>query len=218
MHGWGGNKNSFDSVFFTLPYRTVALDLWGFGESDPPDEAGWSTADYADAVAEFLRRLDLTGVDVVAHSFGARVAIQLAVRHPQAVNKLLLTGAAGLKPAFSLKKKLRVLQYKTAKRLQRVFPVSTDRFGSRDYRALTPQLRQTFLLAVNEDLSLLAKKIGCETLLYWGKEDAETPLSMGKRLHRLIADSTLICVSGGHFAYLNRSFGSVVRNFFGGVV
>ena len=47
--------------------------------------------------AEIIRRLNLAPCDIVAHSFGARVAILLAATYPELVGRMILTGAAGIK-------------------------------------------------------------------------------------------------------------------------
>ncbi len=44
----------------------------------------------ADALAALLARLDAIPADVIGYSFGARVALRLAVEHPAAVHRLVL--------------------------------------------------------------------------------------------------------------------------------
>ena len=60
----------------------VALDLPGFGAAPPPPEP-WGTPQYADALSPLLD--ELGPVVVLGHSFGGRVAIELAHRRPDAV-------------------------------------------------------------------------------------------------------------------------------------
>lgn len=71
--------------------RVVSPDLRGFGDSPIPGEA------YADAddVAHLLDVLGVTSATVVGASFGGRVALELATRHPDRVDSLVL-----LCPAF----------------------------------------------------------------------------------------------------------------------
>jgi pimeloyl-ACP methyl ester carboxylesterase len=67
-------------------HRVVCPDLRGFGASPMPGEA------YADAddVAHLLDVLGLASATVVGASFGGRVALELAIRHPDRVDSLVL--------------------------------------------------------------------------------------------------------------------------------
>jgi pimeloyl-ACP methyl ester carboxylesterase len=67
-------------------HRVVAPDLRGFGETPQPGEA------YADA-DDVRHLLDVLGIEraaVVGASFGGRVALELATRHPDRVTSLVL--------------------------------------------------------------------------------------------------------------------------------
>ena len=67
-------------------HRVVSPDLRGFGETPIPGEA------YADAddVAHLLDVLGIASATVVGASFGGRVALELATRHPDRVGSLVL--------------------------------------------------------------------------------------------------------------------------------
>lgn len=74
----------------------IAPDYPGLGQSDPPPEA-MDMAGYAAAMAEVLEALGYGGqdgdkVDVCGYHTGAMVAIELAVRRPDLVRKLVLAG------------------------------------------------------------------------------------------------------------------------------
>lgn len=70
-------------------YRTYALDLWGFGDSDR--SAGrYSIGDYVLLVEQFLANLGIVRADIVGHGIGGIVALQLAARRPESVHKLVL--------------------------------------------------------------------------------------------------------------------------------
>jgi pimeloyl-ACP methyl ester carboxylesterase len=55
----------------------IALDLPGFGESDPPDQA-WDVDCYARFMIHFLDELAVERAHLVGHSHGGRVSIALA--------------------------------------------------------------------------------------------------------------------------------------------
>ena len=71
-------------------HRVIAFDRPGFGYSDRPHGSVWS----ARAQADLLRdALDVLGIDrpiVLGHSWGAAVALALALNHPDDVRGLVL--------------------------------------------------------------------------------------------------------------------------------
>ena len=94
-------------------------------------------------------------VVVLGHSFGGRVALHLAVQHPEVVSALVLTGAPMLHPRSRTQRV--ALAYRVTRRLHAVRLVSDEameaarqRFGSADYRAAQGVMRQVLVRAVNE--------------------------------------------------------------------
>ena len=82
--------------------------------------------------------------------------------------------------------------------------------------ALSPAMKKVFVRIVNTHLDGLLAKIDVPTLLFWGKEDKDTPPYMAKRFHKGIKDSGLVMLNGaGHFAYAERGdvFNAAVRVF-----
>ncbi len=209
-HGWGQSRAAFLplSSSFERSGTHILLDLPGFGKTPAPHE-NWGTADYADAAAALIRQNNWQPVIWIGHSFGCRVGIQLAARHPELVRGMCLIAAAGLKPQRSLWKtlylKMRIALFKTLRSL----PVSEtlkhkilSAFGSRDYMNAGP-LRRVFVRVVNEDLSKIAQSITCPVTLIYGSKDTETPPEIGERLHRLIPQSKLIHLDGeDHYTVL----------------
>ena len=167
-----------------------------------------------------MEEIGIGGADIVAHSFGARVAILLAAEHPDAVGKLLLTGAAGVPSRKSGKTPFKTRVYKALRSLvgrpfmRRLFgeekidlwhEALVQHFGSADYRALTPFMRQTFNRVIAQDLTPCLAKIKSPVLLVWGENDTATPLWMGQLMEKEIPDAGLVVLKGcGHFAYLDK--------------
>lgn len=193
-HGWGQSGASLRPLARSLGAlgRHTLLDLPGFGGSDAPPE-GWGTADYADAIAETLEG----PVTWIGHSFGGRVGIQLAARHPGLVSRLVLVASAGLprrRPLWqALWLRARVAAFKACRRLAP--ERARDWFGSADYRAAGP-LRAVFVRVVSEDLSEQAATVRCPTLLLYGERDTETPPEIGRRLAALIPGARLEVLGG----------------------
>ena len=78
--------------------RCIALDLPGFGHSESPP-GGFTLDSAADLLAAALRALDAAPAVVCGHSLGGPLAARLAIRHPEAVSRLVLVGPSGLAPA-----------------------------------------------------------------------------------------------------------------------
>lgn len=224
LHGWGCSAQMMSTVSDLLKknMRVAAIDFPGHGKQGkalPPPEP-WGVEEYMEMTAEIIRRLDLAPCDIVAHSFGCRVAILLASTYPELVGRMVFTGAAGIRKPASGKATARQKLYKGLRGAMnvldkaRVFGDLPDKgrealvqkFGSPDYRALTPEMRKTFNKVITLDLTDRLEKIQASTLLYWGAQDTETPLWMGQLMEERIPDAGLVVEEGcGHFAYLEQS-------------
>ena len=212
LHGWGASSAAMDGIYAYLSKngRSVfSVDFPGFGKSDFPPET-WGVYDYADCVQYILNESGIVRPVLIGHSFGGRVALILGARG--IASKLVLADAAGLKPKMSLKKKRAIARYKAAKRKGKILSDA----GSADYAALSPAMKKVFVRIVNTHLDGLLAKIDVPTLLFWGKEDKDTPPYMAKRFHKGIKDSGLVRLNGAaHFAYAERGdvFNAAVRVF-----
>lgn len=75
-------------------YRLLAVDRPGHGLADPYDYRGVDTRDLAEQfMVDILDRLELAQVPIVGNSMGGRWALELALRQPARVTKVLLVGA-----------------------------------------------------------------------------------------------------------------------------
>jgi pimeloyl-ACP methyl ester carboxylesterase len=70
-------------------HRVIAVDLLGHGGSEKPS-SGYSVTNQADVVAEALGKLGVRNAEVVGHSLGGAVAVALAQRSPQLVNRVFI--------------------------------------------------------------------------------------------------------------------------------
>jgi pimeloyl-ACP methyl ester carboxylesterase len=71
-------------------YRVICFDRPGFGYSTRPRLRLWTPEAQADLLAGALRRLGIEGALVVGHSWGALVALAMAVRVPDLVRSVVL--------------------------------------------------------------------------------------------------------------------------------
>ena len=104
LHGWANDVETLRPLMGMvkeLGFRVYAVDLPGFGLSDMP-EGSWGVDEYVNFVRKLLDELALNRVSIVGHSFGGRIAIKLAARDAQRINKMILVDSAGIKPDRSI--------------------------------------------------------------------------------------------------------------------
>lgn len=214
LHGWGGSTESFE--YFARGKNALLIDFPPFGKSESPKYI-YNLNDYIEITKQILKKEKITKYNICAHSFGCRVAISLSC--DRCVNKLLITGGAGLKPKFSIKKALAKFRYKLAKMWVRCGLVGKEyleNFGSSDYKALPFMMKKTFSNIVNFYQNDMLKDIKCATLLVWGNKDTQTPLYMAKTMEKAIQDCGLVVFENcGHFAYVEKAydFEKILNNF-----
>jgi pimeloyl-ACP methyl ester carboxylesterase len=99
IHGIGAGASSFmwrknfDELAKDFPVYT--LDLLGFGLSDKPATAPYSSDLYVDLISDFIREVAGYPCNIVASSLGGAYAIRVADEHPELVNAMILNGPSG---------------------------------------------------------------------------------------------------------------------------
>lgn len=191
----------------------TAPDFLGFGASSPLSQP-YSVDDYCEWLKQFIAAQKLNCPHIIAHSFGARVAIKYLSLYPEGASKLVITGGAGLVKPRSPEYMRRVKAYR---RVKQFFPKFAEKhFGSKEYRTLSPVMRESYKKIVNEDLQACAAKIKNKTLLVYGKDDTVTPPDEeGAVFNRLICGSQLKIIEGGHFCFSENSgvFNQLIYDF-----
>ncbi len=226
LHGWGASSQNLAGVVACLAplFQVTAVDLPGFGWSQGPPGA-WGVADYADHVRQLLDEVRIPKAALLGHSFGGRVAIRLAARHPERVGRLVLVASAGVRPRRGLRYYARVATFKALRRLVtlpgldgpggRLLARWQAKVGSRDYLA-AGRLRPTFVKVVNEDLTPALASIQAPTLLLWGDQDQEVRRPAVDVMAARIPGARLTVFAGaGHFPFQDapEAFCRAVRAF-----
>ena len=225
LHGWGAHIEAVAPILAALDGARdlIALDLPGFGESEPPDHA-WDVDSYARFMIHFLDELGVDRAHLVGHSHGGRVSIALAADEPERVGRLLLIDSAGLRPKRGWKYRRRVAVAKLGRLIAKVgggpgrqlHERMRARVASRDYLEASEAMRGTFRAVVSADLADRLPRIVASTLLVWGDRDDDTPLWMAHRREELIPDAGLVVLEGaGHYSYADApgQFRAVARRF-----
>lgn len=214
LHGWRDNLQNFVSLYSHLKkdFKVFSIDLPGFGKSDLPNTV-WNTSDYAHLIMSFFEQLQIKNPILIGHSFGGKISTQIATSIP--LDKLVLVNSSGIKPTRKLSYYFKVMPRKIAKKIvEKIIPkkianhiieFSKKRIGSDDYRNASGIIREILIKTVNDDVRSFLPNIKTPTLLIWGENDKETPVSSGKLMSKLIPNSKLIILKNtGHFPYLEK--------------
>ena len=225
MHGWGCNRTTLASIEKLLVphFKVYNVDFPGFGKSTEPQTV-WGVEDYTQMIEKFFEIEGISNPILLGHSFGGRVGILLSSRN--AVRKLILVDAAGIKPRHSLKWYVKVYTYKAVKHTlpvvlgkekgEEMLNRYRKRVGSSDYSSASVRMRQILSKVVNEDLTWALPKINCPTLLVWGSADTATPIADARKMEKLIPDAGLVEFPGvGHYSFLENpyQFAAVINSF-----
>ena len=221
LHGWGSNISLFESMadnVLSKKFKVVAMDLPGFGGSDEP-QTPWKVDDYADFVLDFLKEYNPQKVIFVCHSFGCRILLKLMAKQslPFEVQKIVITGGAGILHKKTFKQNFKIKMYKLSKCIlnfklvKMLFPSALDNLknkkGSADYKNASPVMKTALVMAVNEDLTHLIDNIKCPVWLAWGKNDTATPVGDAYLMNQKMPNSYVtVFENSGHYAYLDEMF------------
>lgn len=221
LHGWGCNASVYANLTEHLSknYEVIIPELPGFGATAEPPTA-WGVSDYA---AHLCDLLDFQPDVLLCHSLGCRIAIKLLAENKINPQKVIFTGAAGIKPKRTASQKLKTRVFKVKKLFLKPFPKLLEKlrskYGSADYKAASPIMRQCLVKIVNEDLTELLPFVTHDTLLIWGENDDSTPLSDGKLMESLMPNAGLAVIkNAGHYAFLEQPalFIKILDSYLGG--
>ncbi|WP_247512569.1 alpha/beta hydrolase [Bradyrhizobium sp. 157] len=94
LHGNGSMIQDFEASglidLAAKKYRVIVFDRPGFGHSDRPRNVVWTPAAQAELINSAFQRLGVSHAIVLGHSWGASVAVALALKYPRLVRGLVL--------------------------------------------------------------------------------------------------------------------------------
>jgi pimeloyl-ACP methyl ester carboxylesterase len=235
IHGLSGSWQNFleQLPVFARDHRVIAFDLPGFGESDLPTET-ITIRGYGKFVETLLDDLEVSSAAVVGNSMGGFIGIEVAIRFPQRVERLVLVSAAGLS-----------IEYLRNERALAVLNAFDNRLAAytawlatkSDALARRPRARQMIfgIVAAHPDRlpgPLVAEQvkgsgkpgfvpaldaltdypirdrlgeIACPVLIVWGEEDKLVPARDADEFARLIPNSRkVVWKDTGHVAMIER--------------
>ncbi|MDG5767035.1 alpha/beta hydrolase [Balneolales bacterium ANBcel1] len=231
LHGWGSRASVMLPLANALSdIRTCYIpDLPGFGDSPPPTTP-WNVDNYVDLASSFSSSIAGEPIDVLAHSFGGRIVLKWCCLQEakELLNKVVVTGGAGMKPRRSLSYYRRRISATVLKAPFLLLPEKLRNralerlrrsrlwksLGSSDYSRLEGTMRETFVRTVSEHLESCLPEIHQEIFLLWGKGDDATPWYQAERMEKGLRNGTLVGIDqAGHYAFLDQPvrFTRIVR-------
>jgi pimeloyl-ACP methyl ester carboxylesterase len=231
VHGLSGSwQNWLENLpYFARKRRCIAMDLPGFGCSEVPREK-ISVSGYARQVDVLCEQLDLGPCIVVGNSMGGFVTAEMAIQHPERVERACLVSAAGIsitnlrrRPLLTGARIIGALGATSA--AQTRFMVARPRlrwaftnFVFRHPSRIAPDLlyecargagKPGFVDALDAltsyDFRDRLPEIKAPTLIVWGDSDMLVPTEDAHEFERLIPQSrTVILEDTGHVPMLER--------------
>ncbi len=173
-------------------FRVVAPDLPGFGESSKPARS-LTVPELADALALWLRTQNMSRVIPIGTSLGCHVVVELAVRHPELVDRLVLQGP-GLEPAG---RRLWRALWRQAVNSWRE-PRSLGRISRTDYakagiRRAVASVRTALVERIEDQLP----RVQAPTLVVRGSRDVIAPQHWAEHVTDLLPRGRLTVIDGG---------------------
>lgn len=185
LHGIGMGRSVFVDLVAHLPGRVIGVDLPGFGEAPEPAEP-LSMRAHAELLAAFLRDAGEAPVIVIGHSMGSQIAAELAARHPELVDALVLAGPTVDRMARSIRQQalslLRDLIGERPKVLWR---------GAREYLRGGPNLAKKMRATIAHRPEEAYAAVRCPTLVLRGERDPMAPEDWCREILEAIPGSEL---------------------------
>ena len=229
LHGLGGTKVSFlpTQAALAQTHRTIAVDLPGFGDTDKPVGA-YDAKFFAKWVVGLLDALEIDRAQIVGHSMGGRVAIELGMSHPDRVACLAL-----MTPSLAWLRDKRWTPYLRLLRPELAFlqpapRAIVERFvhaavpGAKDGWSaagideflrsyLTPRGRVAFYAAARNiyleeagEFWTRLEAVEARSLFLWGRRDPLVPLGFSRHVRRALPAAEHVELDCGHIPQFER--------------
>lgn len=226
VHGLGGSAANWAEMASLLVarWRVLIPELPGHGRSAPLPAAS-GLASFADRVALVALQEEVRRAPVLGHSLGGAVATRLALRHPEAVQALVLFASSGLlgfprwrRAAMTASRTLRPAERYLARnrgevaRRPRLRRLAFGVWGAAHPEALPPRAVAGFLegaelkrdtqtarmALVREDYREELHGLSCPSLVVWGARDRLVPLEVGFEYARRLRAPLRVLPAAGH--------------------
>lgn len=240
IHGSGPGVTAFANWRLSMPvlaqnFRVIAPDMAGFGYTERPEGAQYSMDNWVSHALGLLDALKIERAHIVGNSFGGGLALALAIRAPERVNRMVLMGSAGTPfkltqglddvwgytPSFeNMRKIMDIFAYDrnlVSDELAKLRYEASIRPGYQEsFASMFPAPRQRWVDALASPEEAL-RALPHDTLIIHGREDRVIPLSASLKLFELLAKSQLhVFGQCGHWTQIEHAqrFVRLVSDFF----
>ncbi|NBP68795.1 MAG: alpha/beta hydrolase [Cytophagia bacterium] len=203
IHGGGSTiQTSFEKIIPLLSQnrKVIAVELQAHGRTSDRN-ADLTFEQDADDVVALLKHLTIDKADFLGFSNGGTTTLQIAIRHPHIVNKMILGSALakrnGVPDWFWDFMSQAKLENMPAQLKEGYIKVAADPNGLQIMHDRDAKRMVNFKDIPDEQI----KAITVPTLIIIGDKDVITP-EHALELHRQIADSEISIIPGGHGAYI----------------
>lgn len=199
IHGGGSTiQTTFGRVIPILAGRRklIAVELQAHGRTNDREKQ-LSFEQDADDIATLLKNLDIARADFFGFSNGGTAALQIAIRHPELVNKIIAVSALckrnGVPSQFWEFMEQAHLDNMPAQLKEAYIKVASDPAGLQVMHDKDAKRMVDFKDIPDERI----RSIKAPTLIIIGDKDVITP-EHAIEMHRLIGNSRLAIIPGGH--------------------
>jgi len=223
LHGWGGNTDSFFKLALELRAKRpdlelIVVDYPGFGLTQDPPTAGFSSKDYAVWVKDFCDSIDIKKAHFYTHSNGGRMLAYLLQSTPNLADKVVFSASAGVRwPDTPREAISKFLSLKFAK-AKRHLPARLQKFlvtkilRARDWGNVRPELKSTLTKILAEpDFRELLPNIKNKCLVLWGERDQITPLKSGQVFAEKLPHNKFVTFKTGRHGIHHTHRGEIVE-------
>jgi 2-hydroxy-6-oxonona-2,4-dienedioate hydrolase len=214
IHGLADDTTIWDSVIPSLSarFRVIALDQIGFGRSDKP-LLSYRVSSFVDFLNGFMTELKIERASLIGNSLGAWVAAAYALEHPERIERLVLSDAAGYAALAKTMDRRALSALRLASREDIRYLGALTFHDQRFYQDIDTIFKQRVtagdsytvgqfldsMIRGDDVLDNRLRMINRPTLVIWGRDDKLIPLSFGERFHHEIANSRLQVIDNcGH--------------------
>lgn len=228
LHDWALNRLewAYPVALFSRGYRTIAVDLPGFGRSDQPGGL-MNYEGMARDVGALVNVLDLKNVILVGAGMGAAIAVTYATRFPRTLAGLVLIGPTSPRwtraPGFArgiprqevesllddseTKWPNLLIKYAGSLFHTAVGEPTRDWFVNMGLEASLYAAQQTLIHMRDADQRDELTKIRCPTTVFHGVHDAVVPLGVGEYLAENIEGAAFVRFeNSGHAIWIDEKY------------